>query len=469
MNAKWTALVAGIVATVSVPVAALATDETQVMYIPGPVLNAKAGKFQDLTVNNLVLVAPGNLDVGGSLSVGPDLNPNTNEGGHVDVEDMLGIGRFGLPAQLVPFEVSLDSQANIKARSTTLWSLGMGQILVNGDTRFHGLGLVGPQAQSALRGSLEIEESTGQPFYMVLRSYLQVDGQTGVPLVLSAGGIADNQDVLWIDPTVLPSGAVNIGFPPLAGVLNTDTKLYVLSQRDRFTDGVTPVVAKFLNVNATTQETHGVGIGQASLVAVSFDQFNGPRPQHLLLVPAGSDGNVGIGTFAYDLTNMATGPRSKLEIRGQDSTNQHSALNVTNDVLSSLLFVRDDGNVGIGTATPSAKLHMVGNAFVQGNVGIGVAAPAASVDATGGSMRLGSVATGTARTITKFQPTVSNEFSRGGTGSLNLGVHDACYSTGFQFSMGTGSRSCRVIRGAGNIWSMQTQTATCYARCLDWN
>ncbi len=61
--------------------------------------------------------------------------------------------------------------------------------------------------------------------------------------------------------------------------------------------------------------------------------------------------NVGIGTIT---------PTSKLHIQGTDSTSSTYSLKVDNSASSPLLYVRNDGNVGIGTSSPNAKLQIVG-------------------------------------------------------------------------------------------------------------
>jgi len=62
-----------------------------------------------------------------------------------------------------------------------------------------------------------------------------------------------------------------------------------------------------------------------------------------------------------------TSPTSKLHIKGAGTTSTTSALNVTDSDGTSLLFVRDDGNVGIGTTSPDgiAQFRRPGQAGVR--------------------------------------------------------------------------------------------------------
>jgi len=71
-----------------------------------------------------------------------------------------------------------------------------------------------------------------------------------------------------------------------------------------------------------------------------------------------NDGNVGIGT---------TTPTSKLHIEGSGDDDATSSLNVTDSVTNSLLFVRDDGNVGIGTTSPDYRLDIGGDTASTSN------------------------------------------------------------------------------------------------------
>jgi len=55
-----------------------------------------------------------------------------------------------------------------------------------------------------------------------------------------------------------------------------------------------------------------------------------------------------------------TNPGSKLVVKGTGDTDATSSLNITDSGDNSMLFVRDDGNVGIGTTSPEAKLEVNG-------------------------------------------------------------------------------------------------------------
>jgi hypothetical protein len=82
--------------------------------------------------------------------------------------------------------------------------------------------------------------------------------------------------------------------------------------------------------------------------------------------------NVGIGTAS---------PSAKLHVNGQ-GTSSHT-LQVSNDVngvQDSCVVMTSSGNVGIGTIAPSNRLSVVGDANVTGKIGIGMSSPNANID-----------------------------------------------------------------------------------------
>ena len=115
-----------------------------------------------------------------------------------------------------------------------------------------------------------------------------------------------------------------------------------------------PVSTGFLQSNST---------GQLSWVDFTFP--TGTEGQTVRFDNAGqmeassaiyNDGsNIGMG--------LTSAIGSRLVVKGSGNTNATSALNVTNNADNSLLFVRDDGNVGIGNNTPGALLDVDGSAI----------------------------------------------------------------------------------------------------------
>ncbi len=78
-----------------------------------------------------------------------------------------------------------------------------------------------------------------------------------------------------------------------------------------------------------------------------------------------------INSYVNSGANFGVGmttPGSRLVVKGADATSVTSSLNVTDSANTSLLFVRNDGNIGIGTAAPTQILDVVkssGDGFVR--------------------------------------------------------------------------------------------------------
>lgn len=83
-------------------------------------------------------------------------------------------------------------------------------------------------------------------------------------------------------------------------------------------------------------------------VVEAFNPTNSADKRPILLNPWG--GNVGIG--------YAGSPAERLIVKGSTNTNTAYALKVWNSVGTDMLAVRNDGMIGIGTASPSARLDI---------------------------------------------------------------------------------------------------------------
>ena len=86
-----------------------------------------------------------------------------------------------------------------------------------------------------------------------------------------------------------------------------------------------------------------------------FATGSAPATEKMTLL---SNGNFGVGE---------TIPTATIHAKGIDSTSSNYALKVNNSASSPLLYVRNDGNVGINTSNPTSKLQVVGLATYVDN------------------------------------------------------------------------------------------------------
>jgi hypothetical protein len=112
-----------------------------------------------------------------------------------------------------------------------------------------------------------------------------------------------------------------------------------------------------LSTPSDISDSVAIGYQSAPLYDGHFvlqNQSDGTAYDKPLIQGSFNTGNVGIG-MANSTTTL---PESRLQIQGSDTTSASSTLNVTDSAGSSLLYVRNDGNVGIGTESPDSLLHL---------------------------------------------------------------------------------------------------------------
>jgi hypothetical protein len=87
--------------------------------------------------------------------------------------------------------------------------------------------------------------------------------------------------------------------------------------------------------------------------------FNYDKGDYDFRILGQSDGQLFyVNALANNIGISTSSPGSKLEIQGDTNTASTSSLNIIDQSHKSLLFVRDDGNVGIGTINPDYSLDV---------------------------------------------------------------------------------------------------------------
>jgi collagen type VII alpha len=189
--------------------------------------------------------------------------------------------------------------------------------------------------------------------------------------------------------------------------------------------GVSPVDAFIQNGNS---------FGATALLGTNDSQDLQFETSGSVRMTISSSGNVGIGTTTPTNTLNVNGTTflqgGQTTVRGSGATSATTALRVENSNASASLVVLDNGNVGIGTTSPTAILGISGSTIITGsfNVNAGTTTP----HIRGAALRVSELANGAAGTLTLGS--VSNIYSDLGTFSFKGGITG---TTEFMFLSGS--------------------------------
>jgi hypothetical protein len=164
-----------------------------------------------------------------------------------------------------------------------------------------------------------------------------------------------------------------------------------------------------------------------------------------------------ITTASGDLTIDPTG---NTIINGSVSTNASAALNVQNSSAASILFARNDGNVGINSTAPQARLEVVGNIVSAGTEWTARTTPADNqwfAVTYGNGMFVSIAGSGTNNRVMTSQDGV-NWTTR--TSAADNGWHGITYGNGLFVAVAGSGTGTRVMTSPDGItWTLRASAA----------
>ena len=123
---------------------------------------------------------------------------------------------------------------------------------------------------------------------------------------------------------------------------------------------------RFANVYGTTINSTNVNISSLTQGSMLFAGASGAISQdNANLFFDDTNNTVGVGTTR---TGAISGVNARSVVKGSGATSTTSSFEVQDSAGASKFFVRDDGNVGVGTAGPSTKLSVIDNTIGITNV-----------------------------------------------------------------------------------------------------
>jgi cytoskeletal protein CcmA (bactofilin family) len=397
----------------------------------GPILTF-AGNYSGTTSVPFGMIRGAKSSVGGqrgymSFHTGPSGASISTESMRIDWNNNVGIGHTVPSARLHVSGASASTlfQIDSPASSSILFVSGSGNVGIGTSTPRNTLEVLGSIRATTVQTTELISSQPTEQIVIKNSSgtvSARIFSDSSTYRISSAGSQSTinvfSNGNLGIWQTTDAGYRLHVTSSGVSGSLNVNGTLYVSGSRVGIN---TSTPANTIDINGTARVSGlltlssgsytTASIGWGSQIGYYYDpthgiltNINGVIASSITGTRINFDKPVGIGTY-----NMT--PSAKLHVVGTGATSTTTSLLVQNSTPSTLFSILDNGNVGIGTATPSASLDVSGSArFSSASFAIGTSFPYAATYGAGndGIIQVkdgGNDATGNYKTQMWFRPT----------------------------------------------------------------
>lgn len=370
----------------------------------------------------------------------------------------VGIGT-GVQATTPPEKLTVDG--NIRVADTTATQGNVIQFLRGGGGQYdYSIGKYG----SALAISLANDSTSQRPLQVGYHSGVtflprfHVNGFTGAVGIntTTPSGYLDVAGDVFVRGTAGTAGRINFKSSTFA-----DTLLNIRSD----TGGNIYMDGGGAAIKCGSQDGQIDIRGFSTNVQIGHTYNAGTIAQHVRFTPGGSElmrmtnsGTMGIGLpLTSNLFNQQPYVNTRVHIAGSGSNSSSAALIVTDSGISPLFYVRNDGNVGIGTSSPSGKLHVVGTGlFTSIDINNSVITGQGALTVNGGIVTQGSFVRSS---IFGIYGDNNTKIYKADNSTLNYSVSSSGYKHSLGYDVTGNHTSWMVVNNTGVGIGTQTPTS----------